>query len=173
VTGGGAGGGGPAPIPPDRALDGLHHVTAITADAQANLDFYVGSLGLRLVKRSVNQGGPPVYHLFYGDEVGSPGADISFFAYPRLPRGHAGAGMVHRVIWRLGSVEAVDFWERRLAEAGGVPRREANAVCVADPDGLVNELRWVDDSPDAPLVARHPEIPDARLRRRRGGHRPG
>ena len=148
-------GGGPGAIPPEFALDGLHHVTAITADAQANLDFYVGWLGLRLVKRSINQGNPRVYHLFYGDEAGRPGADITFFAYPRLPRGQAGAGMVHRVIWRLGSVAAVDFWERRLGAAGLTPWRDADAVVFRDPDGLVNELRWVDDPPeslDEPLV---------------------
>ncbi len=148
-----------AAIPPGSALDGLHHVTAITADAQRNLDFYVGLLGLRLVKRSINQGNPRVYHLFYGDEQGRPGADITFFAYPRLPRGRAGDGMVHTVVWRLGSAEAVDFWERRLLEAGLVPQRDQEAVRFADPDGLVNELRLVTASADEPLSAVHPEIP--------------
>jgi glyoxalase family protein len=149
-------------IPPDRALDGLHHVTAITADAQRNLDFYVGLLGLRLVKRSIVQSQPPnlrAYHLFYGDELGRPGADISFLVHPRLPRGHAGSGMVHQVIWRLGSIEAVDFWEQRLIEAGLIPHRGQDTLAFEDPDGLVNELRRVAGSPDEPLSGVHPEIP--------------
>ncbi len=151
----------PAAVPPGYALDGLHHVSAITADAQRNLDFYVGRLGLALVKRSVNQDDPRTYHLFYGDETGQPGAVITFFAHPRLPRGHAGAGMVHTIIWRLGSIEAVDFWERRLVEAGVAPQRDQDAITFEDPDGLVNELRLVVGSPDEPLSAVHPEIPPA------------
>jgi glyoxalase family protein len=148
-------------IPPEFALDGLHHVTAITADAQRNLDFYVGLLGLRMVKRSINQGNPQTYHLFYGDEQGRPGADITFFAYPRLPRGRAGHGMVHEVIWRLGSIEAVDFWERRLAEADRECWRDQDVLAFTDPDGLVNELRLVAGSADEPLTGYHPDIPPA------------
>jgi glyoxalase family protein len=135
-----------APIAPDFALDGLHHVTAVTADAQRNLDFYVGLLGLRLVKRSIIQVDPAgrrAYHLFYGDEQGRPGSDITFLVHPRLPGGHAGSGMVHQVIWRLGSIEAVDFWEQRLVGAGLVPHRGLDALAFEDPDGLVNELRLV------------------------------
>src|SRR5680860_1084797 len=74
-------------------LEGIHHVTAITADAQDNIDFYAGVLGLRLVKKTVNQDDPSVYHLFYADERGSAGADITFFEFPGAPRGRAGAGM--------------------------------------------------------------------------------
>jgi glyoxalase family protein len=150
---------GAAGIPPDFALDGLHHVTAITADAQRNLDFYVGLLGLRLVKRSINQGDPRAYHLFYGDELGRPGSEISFLVHPRLPRGRPGNGMVHKVLWRIGSIEAVDFWERRLVEAGLEPSRDQDAIAFADPDGLVNELRLVAGAADEPLAAVHPDIP--------------
>ncbi len=153
--------GGFAEIPSEFALDGLHHVTAITADAQRNLDFYVGVLGLRLVKRSINQGNPRTYHLFYGDEQGRPGADITFFAYPRLPQGRVGSGMVHEVIWRLGSIEAVDFWERRLVGAGLEPWRDQDVIAFTDPDGLVNELRLVAGSVEEPLSAFHPDIPAA------------
>src|SRR5205807_9559367 len=84
-------------------LEGIHHVTAITADAPGNVSFYAGVLGLRLVKKSVNQDDPTVYHLFYGDEEGSPGADLTFFEYPNAARGSAGAGMVHRIAWRVAS----------------------------------------------------------------------
>ena len=76
-------------------LDGIHHVTCITGDAPTNLDFYTRVLGLRLVKKTVNQDDPTVYHLFYGDEQGSPGSDITFFEYPGARRGLAGPGMVH------------------------------------------------------------------------------
>src|SRR3954471_20301567 len=86
-------------------LDGIHHVTCITADAPRNVEFYAGTLGLRLVKKSVNQDDPTVYHLFYADEVGSSGSDITFFEYPGARRGRAGAGMVHRIVWRVASEE--------------------------------------------------------------------
>ncbi len=130
-------------------LDGIHHVTCITGDAPRNVDYYTGTLGLRLVKKSVNQDDPTVYHLFYADEKGSPGADITFFEYPGAAPGRAGAGMIHTVVWRVGSEEAVDFWRNR---AGSVP--------FTDPDGLQHDL-VVANVPDEPLVADHPEIPRA------------
>src|SRR3954452_23978988 len=95
-------------------LEGIHHVTAITGDAPGNVDFYTRVLGLRLVKKSVNQDDPTVYHLFYADEAGSAGSDITFFEYPCARRGRAGRGMVHTVVWRVGSADAVAFWEERL-----------------------------------------------------------
>src|SRR5437588_10651252 len=100
-------------------LEGIHHVTAITADAQRNVDFYAGLLGLLLVKKSVNQDHTSVYHLFYADELGEPGSDITFFEYPGLPQGRAGAGMIHRVVWRVGSDAALDFWADRLSASRG------------------------------------------------------
>ena len=128
-------------------LDGIHHVTCITGDAPRNVDYYTGTLGLRLVKKSVNQDDPTVYHLFYADEEGSPGSDITFFEYPGAGPGRAGAGMIHTVVWRVGSEEALDFWRDR---AGGVP--------FTDPDGLRHDL-VVADVPDRPLIADHPNIP--------------
>ena len=84
-------------------LEGIHHITAITGDAQANVDFYAGTLGLRMVKKTVNQDAPSVYHLFYADEQGNPGADITFFESRGAPRGRAGAGHgpPHRLAGRL------------------------------------------------------------------------
>ncbi len=76
-------------------LEGVHHVTAITGKAQENVDFYAGTLGLRMVKKTVNQDDPTVYHLFYADEQGDAGSDITFFEYPGARPGRAGAGMVH------------------------------------------------------------------------------
>src|SRR5512144_1496337 len=99
-------------------LEGVHHITAITGDAQKDVDFYAGVLGLRLVKKSVNQDDPTVYHLFYADEEGHAGSDLTFFEYPGARRGLAGPGMVHRITWRVASEGALDFWEKRLAGEG-------------------------------------------------------
>jgi glyoxalase family protein len=134
-------------------LEGIHHVTAITGDAPGNVDFYADRLGLRLVKKTVNQDDPTVYHLFYADERGSAGSDITFFEYPGAQPGRAGAGMVHRVGWRVGSGESLDFWAERL----GVPR-DGDSLRFSDPEGLEHEL-VIDDSGEPPLVAVHPEIP--------------
>jgi len=139
-------------------LEGIHHVTCITADAPGNVEFYARLLGLRLVKKTVNQDDPTVYHLFYADEKGSAGADITFFEYPHARRGRAGAGMVHRITWRVASEEALEFWEQRLGAAGVETSREDRHLSFADPEGLDLELALV-ESNDEPLVARSPEIP--------------
>src|SRR3954447_26133257 len=99
-------------------LEGIHHITAITENAQRNVDFYAGVLGLRLVKKTVNQDNPTVYHLFYADENGDPGSDLTFFEYPGIPEGRAGDGMVHRIVWRVAADGALDFWTGRLGDAG-------------------------------------------------------
>jgi glyoxalase family protein len=139
-------------------IDGIHHVTCMTADAPGNVDFYTRVLGLRLVKKSVNQDDPTVYHLFYADEAGSAGADITFFEYPGIQRGRAGAGMVHTVDWRVGSDAALDFWERRLASETDMLERDDEGVTFEDPEGLRHHLT-VSTVDDAPLVAEHPDIP--------------
>jgi len=139
-------------------LDGIHHVTCITADAPRNVDFYTRVLGLRLVKKTVNQDDPTVYHLFYADEGGSPGSDITFFEYPGTRRGRAGAGMIHTIEWRVGSEEALDFWELRLRPETPVMNRSHGRITFADPEGLRHALA-VSTVDDAPLVAEHPEIP--------------
>jgi glyoxalase family protein len=139
-------------------LEGIHHITCITADAPRNVEFYAGTLGLRLVKKTVNQDDPTVYHLFYADETGSAGSDITFFEYPGARRGQAGSGMVHRVTWRVASAEALDFWERRLGETGVTSERGDGNLLVRDPEGLELELAMV-ETDDEPLAARHPDIP--------------
>jgi glyoxalase family protein len=139
-------------------LDGIHHITAITADAQRNVDFYVGVMGLRLVKKSVNQDDPTVYHLFYGDEDAHPGLDLTFFEYPGAAPGRAGDGMVYRVVWRVGSSAALDFWADRLGGRGIEVDREGDHLLFADPEGLEHELLVADVS-DKPLIAEHPEVP--------------
>jgi glyoxalase family protein len=139
-------------------LDGIHHVTCITADAPRNVDFYTRVLGLRLVKKTVNQDDPTVYHLFYADERGDPGSDITFFEYPNAMRGRAGSGMVHLIRWRLGSEDALAFWADRLAAEGVDAQREATTLRFDDPEGLGLELAVV-ETQDEPLIAEHPEIP--------------
>jgi glyoxalase family protein len=139
-------------------LEGIHHITAITENAQRNVDFYAGVMGLRLVKKTVNQDSPTVYHLFFADEEGDPGADLTFFEYPGAAIGTPGAGMVHRIVWRVGGPESLDFWEGRLGVHDIVTRREGDSLHFADPEGLDHEL-FVADVPDKPLIADHPEIP--------------
>jgi glyoxalase family protein len=139
-------------------LDGVHHVTAITGDAPQNLDFYSRVLGLRLVKKTVNQDDPTVYHLFYADDRGSPGSDLTFFEYPGATQGRAGAGMVHRVVWRVASEPALDFWADRLQAAGLASEREPGRLRFSDPEGMGLELAVVETA-DEPLVASHAEIP--------------
>ena len=131
------------------ALEGLHHVTAITGDAQRTVDFYASTLGLRLVKKTVNFDAPDVYHLYFGDDVGTPGSILTFFEFPGARPGRAGNGMVHRIVWRVGSREALAYWRDRLGIDGEV---------FADPEGLEHEL-FVADVPDRPLVAQFPGIP--------------
>jgi glyoxalase family protein len=135
-------------------LDGVHHVTCITGDAPANVEFYAGELGLRMVKKTVNQDDPTVYHLFYADERGSSGADITFFEYPGAPKGRAGDGMVHTVSFRVASQDSLDFWHGRV---GG--ERGKSALVFHDPEGLRLEL-LVDDSGDEPLTADAPDVPE-------------
>jgi glyoxalase family protein len=139
-------------------LHGIHHITCITGDARRNVDFYTRVLGLRLVKKTVNQDDPTVYHLFYADDKGSAGADLTFFEYPGARPGRAGDGMVHLIVLRVASAAALDFWADRLAADGVETRRDGDSLFFADPEGLAFELRAV-DSPDEPLVASHPEIP--------------
>ena len=140
-------------------LDGIHHVTAITGEAQPNVDFYAGVLGLRLVKKTVNQDSPTVYHLFYADEKGDPGSDITFFEYPGIGPGRAGDGMVHRILWRVASADSLDFWARRLGEHGiETAELDGGRLRFSDPEGLEHEL-LVPDTDDEPMTAEHPEIP--------------
>ena len=139
-------------------LEGIHHITAITADAQDNVDFYAGVLGLRLVKKTVNQDNPTVYHLFFADEKGSAGSDLTFFEFPGVSPGRAGAGDVHRIVWRVGSHKSLDFWEERLGANEIESERAGGGLRFADPEGLAHELAVVEVD-DEPLIADHPEVP--------------
>jgi glyoxalase family protein len=141
-------------------LDGIHHITCITADAPGNVDFYARLLGLRFVKKTVNFDAPDVYHLYYGDERGAPGSILTFFEFPDAAPGRPGAGMIHRLRWRVGSREALAFWSERLAGDGiaAEPADYGDAIRLADPEGLGLELA-VTNSQDEPLTAYAPDIP--------------
>jgi glyoxalase family protein len=128
-------------------LVGLHHITMITGDAQANVRFYGDKLGLRLVKKTVNFDQPEAYHLYFGDETGAPGSILTWFEFPGAARGRAGEGMIHTLQLGVASEAALDFWKDRI---GGVR--------VQDPDGLQLEL-VVTTLGNPPLTAAHPEIP--------------
>jgi glyoxalase family protein len=137
-------------------LEGLHHVTAITGDAQRNVDFYVATMGLRMVKKTVNYDQPDVYHLYFGDEQGTPGSILTFFEFPGARAGRHGAGMVHTVSWRVGSDAALDFWAARLEHAGRPVERRTGALHSSDPEGMGLELLSAEGRP---LAAASPDIP--------------
>jgi glyoxalase family protein len=109
-------------------LRGFHHLTAVTADAPGNRSFYTGPLGLRLVKKTVNQDDVSAYHLFYADGAATPGTDITFFDWP-APRERRGTSSIVRTGFRVASVDSLRFWDQRLRELV-IPRGE-----IADRDG--------------------------------------
>jgi glyoxalase family protein len=125
-------------------LHGIHHVTAITADAQRNVDFYVGLLGLRLVKKTVNFDDPTSYHLYYGDELGRPGSAMTFFVWPGAPRGRQGPGQVTATAFSVPP-GSLGWWARRLRAAGAAvdepeSRLGDGVLPFADPEGMRLEL---------------------------------
>ena len=141
-------------------LDGIHHITAITADAPRNVDFYARVLGLRMVKKTVNFDAPDVYHLYFGDERGAPGSLLTFFEFPDAAPGRAGDGMVHLLRWRVASQDALGFWAERLAREGVELdwTAQRQALLFRDPEGLELELA-LDTRGDSPLAAHAQDIP--------------
>jgi glyoxalase family protein len=125
-------------------MKGLHHVTAIASDPQRNLDFYIGLLGLRLVKRTINFDDPGTYHFYFGDAVGTPGTILTFFPWPGARRGTRGAGEVETTAFAIAP-GSVNYWLERLKEyhvpAERLPGRFGEEViCLADTDGMLLEL---------------------------------
>jgi glyoxalase family protein len=146
-------------------LPGIHHVTSITGDVQKCVDFYVGVLGLRFVKKSINQDVPDTYHIYFGDYAGSPGTAITFFGWPSWPARRAGNGQVTTVSFAVPP-DSLDFWNTRLrtldVESTRTSRFGADALVIADPDGIELELvgdiasdfKWV-PWPDGPVDRDH------------------
>ncbi len=139
-------------------LEGMHHLTMITGDARKNVEFYADVLGLRLVKKTVNFDAPEAYHLYFGDEQGSPGSILTWFEFAGTPRGRAGAGMVHAIQLGVASEAALDFWADRLSGKGYATERGERSLRFEDYDGLGFEL-VVADQANPPLRAEHPDIP--------------
>ena len=128
---------------------GLHHITAIASNPQTNVDFYTGVLGLRLVKKTVNFDDPSAYHLYYGDESGSPGSIITFFYWPgHEARGRIGAGQNTAIVFAAPAA-SLDFWQQRLAANNVAATRRSrfgeDVVAFADPDGIPVEIVAVTD----------------------------
>src|SRR6478609_800702 len=115
-------------------LEGMHHITMITGDATKNVEFYADTLGLRLVKKTVNFDAPEAYHLYFGDEQGSPGSILTWFEFPGAARGRAGEGMIHTLQLAVPAEASLDFWEQRLAAYE--PVRGDGVLRLADYDGL-------------------------------------
>ena len=127
-----------------RPIQGIHHVTALATDPQANVDFYAGVLGLRLVKRTVNFDDPGTYHLYYGDERGHPGTILTFFPWPLARRGTRGTGQATVTAFSVPE-GSLGWWAERLAAHGvaaetPVPRLDGEVLTLLDPDGLQLEL---------------------------------
>jgi len=139
-------------------LSGLHHITMITGNAQRNVEFYGELLGLRLIKTTVNFDAPEAYHLYFGDERGTPGSVLTWFEFPGAARGRAGAGMIHTLRLGVRSDASLAFWAQRLGSAGYASSRDGGAVSFADYDGLAFEL-VIDDGANPPLAATHPAVP--------------
>src|SRR3954464_2601528 len=97
-------------------LHGLHHVTAVTSNAPQNLNFYTSVLGLRLVKKTVNQDDVSAYHLFYADKRGTPGTDITFFDWPQTPPDQRGTDSIVTTMFRVNGRAALEYWQARLEE---------------------------------------------------------
>jgi glyoxalase family protein len=139
-------------------LEGLHHITMITGDARKNVDFYADVLGLRLVKKTVNFDAPDAYHLYFGDEQGSPGSILTWFEFAGVTPGRPGIGDIHTIQLGVPSAESPAFWADRLRDKGYDSTAEGDALRFTDYDGLQFELVPSLDG-DPPLRAEHPEVP--------------
>ena len=141
-------------------IQGIHHITLVCSDAQRTVNFYVGVLGLRLVKKTVNFDDPGAYHLYFGDEIGRPGSAITFFEWPRAPKGHPGIGGTHHFAMRVRDYDGLLQWKRRLVDLGlkvngPLDRHYFKSIYFNDPDGTILEIAtdgpgWaIDETPDA------------------------
>ncbi|HKV88413.1 MAG TPA: ring-cleaving dioxygenase [Candidatus Dormibacteraeota bacterium] len=146
------------------SIPGIHHVTCITGDVQKCVNFYVSALGLRFIKKSINQDLPDTYHIYFGDYLGTPGSAMTFFGWPTWPSSRRGTGQVTTVSFAVPD-RGLDFWSDRLRRLGVASRRSARfgveAIVLEDPDGIELELvsgpsddRWVTWR-ESPVDAEH------------------
>lgn len=134
----------------EKYHDGIHHISVLAGDAQRNAEFYTGVLGMRLVKKSVNQDDPTTYHLFYGNAKGDPGSGLTFFPWPMARQGKSGSGEAVRVALAVGK-HSLEYWAGYLSEKGidfdgPYDRFGQEAIGIRDPDGLELELVFDGDS---------------------------
>src|SRR5260221_1665984 len=138
---------------------GIHHITLVCSNAQRTVDFYTRFLGLTLVKQTVNFDDPSSYHLYFGDEVGSPGSAITFFEWPHAPKGKPGIGGTHHLAIQVSDYDGLLKWKRRLTDLGipvdgPLDRHYFTSIYFNDPDGVILEIAtigpgWtVDEAPD-------------------------
>jgi glyoxalase family protein len=149
-------------------VTGIHHVTCISGDAQANLDFYTGTLGMRMVKKSVNQDAPDTYHLFYADAAGHPGADLTFFPWPGMPGGTPGIGLAMEVSLAVPP-GTLSWWADRLGKSGTAPQGMATRfgekiLLFVDPHGLEVALIETSDEREFEAWDRSPVPADKQIR---------
>lgn len=139
---------------------GLHHISIISADAQRTVNFYTQVLGMRLVKQTVNFDDPERYHLYFGNEQGTPGSVVTFFEWPGATKGHPGIGGTHHFALQTETRETLLRWKRRLTDAGlsvdgPLDRHYFTSIYFNDPDGTILEIAtlgpgWtIDEAPDA------------------------
>ncbi len=126
-------------------IQGLHHITLVCSNAQQTVDFYTGVLGLRLVKKTVNFDDPGAYHLYFGDQIGRPGTAITFFEWPRAPKGRPGIGGTHHFALSVPNYEGLLKWKRRLTDLGlqidgPYDRHYFTSIYFRDPDGAIIEI---------------------------------
>ncbi len=141
------------------SVQGLHHITLVSSNAQRTVDFYTRVLGLRLVKKTVNFDDPTAYHLYFGDELGRPGSAITYFEWRDAPRGHPGIGGTHHLALQVADYDGLLKWKRRLTDygipvTGPLDRHYFTSIYFNDPDGVIMEIAtvgpgWtVDETPD-------------------------
>ncbi|HYP41362.1 MAG TPA: VOC family protein [Chloroflexia bacterium] len=158
-------------------VQGLHHITIVCANAQRTVDFYTGVLGLRLVKKTVNFDDPSSYHLYFGDEMGSPGSAITYFEWPGAPKGHWGIGGTHHYALQVADYDGLLKWKRRLNDFGlpvdgPLDRHYFTSIYFNDPDGTILEIAtagpgWtLDEEPDRIGMEYREPPPDMLVRNR-------
>jgi glyoxalase family protein len=141
------------------SISGLHHITLVSSNAQRTVDFYVGALGLRLVKQTVNFDDPGSYHLYFGDATGSPGSAVTFFEWPHAGKGEPGIGGTHHFALTVPDYDGLLKWKRRLTDRnigvdGPFDRHYFQSIYFNDPDGTIIEIAtlgpgWtVDEAPE-------------------------
>ena len=151
------------------SIQGLHHITLVSSNAQRTVDFYTGVLGLRLVKQTVNFDDPGAYHLYFGDKTGRPGTAVTFFEWPRSPKGRPGIGGTHHLALAVADKDSLLKWKRRLTDLGyavngPLDRHYFTSIYFRDPDGVILEIATLGpgftvDEPAATLGSEHRDPP--------------